>query len=527
MLTPWASNMMDTTHQFSFFWAHHSAGKSNNKSIDRGSVRSPGDGPQEGQVPGRQTLNVRVGFAPSPTGYMHVGNVRTALFNWLFARSKNGTFVLRIEDTDLQRHVEDAMNVITEGLSWLGMDWDEGPGRGGNYGPYFQSERGELYRRDVERLIEAGLAYPCDCELQDRDADAQCPCRALQGKQGDRMRDGIAVRFANPGGTTSFEDIVQGALDIDNKQFGDFVLIKSDTTPTYNFANVVDDHAMEITHIMRGDDHLSNTPRQLMLYKALGYRPPEFAHLPQILASDGHRLSKRHGAVSLTEYRDEGFLPEALMNYLALLGWSAEGEQEFFSPEELIAQFSLDRVRKSASQFDRQKLIHLNSLHMEQLPTGDQAHLALEALCRAGILEEPISDDTRDYMGQVLEALGSRFKYGDQIIEFGAHFFTEDVTISEDLYSYLGSPAVRRAIATAREALAEVRDWNESEIEDIVRSSASQFDLKAAPLIHAIRVALSGATVGPSLFTLVHLVGQQRSVRRLQTALDQVPEEAT
>ncbi len=472
-------------------------------------------------------MTVRVRFAPSPTGYMHVGNVRTALFNWLFARSKNGAFILRIEDTDLQRHVEEAIHLITEGLYWLGMDWDEGPGKSGNYGPYFQSERSEIYRRDVKRLIEAGLAYPCDCELQKREADTPCPCRDRQGKQGDSMKTGIAVRFLNPGGTTSFEDIVQGALDIDNEQFGDFVLIKSDTTPTYNFANVVDDHAMQITHIMRGDDHLSNTPRQLMLYEALGYSPPEFAHLPQILASDGHRLSKRHGAVSLTDYRDEGFLPEALVNYLALLGWSAEGEREFFTPEELISQFSLSRVRKSASQFDRQRLIHLNSLHMEQLPIEDQAQLALEALCRAGILEDPISDDTRDYMGQIMEALGSRFKYGDQILEFGAHFFTEDVTIKEELYSYLSSPDVRNAICTAQEALAEVQDWNESEIEDIVRSSASQFDLKAAPLIHAIRVALSGATVGPSLFTLVRLVGQQRSVRRLQAALDQVPEEAT
>ncbi len=452
---------------------------------------------------------------------MHVGNVRTALFNWLFARSKNGTFILRIEDTDLQRHVDDAVDLITEGLSWLGLDWDEGPGTGGSFGPYFQSQRGHLYRRDAVRLVEAGLAYLCYCELEGKDTDG-CRCSDRSSEPGDLMKEGIAIRFRNPGGTTSFEDIVQGELDFDNKQFGDFVLIKSDMTPTYNYANVVDDHAMEITHIVRGDDHLSNTPRQLMLYRSLGYRPPRVAHLPQILAPDGQRLSKRHGAAALTDYRDQGFLPEALMNYLALLGWSPEGEQEFLSPEALISEFRLSRVRQSASQFNRRRLVHLNSLHMEQLSPEERVQLATDVMCRRGILEDPLSEDTRAYMGQIVEALGSRFKYGEQILDYGAHFFTEEVTIDDELHAYLSSPQVRKALSLAAGRLLEMQDWHDDPIEDAVRSSARQCDLKAAPLIHAIRVALSGATMGPSLFTLVRLVGQKRSVRRIRRALEQV-----
>jgi glutamyl-tRNA synthetase len=455
---------------------------------------------------------------------MHVGNVRTALFNWLFARSKNGTFILRIEDTDLQRHVDDAVDLITEGLSWLGMDWDEGPEIGGDFGPYFQSQREHLYRSDATRLIEAGLAYPCYCELEGRES-GPCPCSERDVGEIDLAGEGIAVRFRNPGGTTSFADIVQGELSFDNEQFGDFVILKSDGTPTYNYANVVDDHAMKVTHIVRGDDHLSNTPRQLMLYRSLGYCPPEFAHLPQILGPDGTRLSKRHGAASLTDYRDQGFLPQALMNYLALLGWSPEGEQELLFAEELISQFRLDRVRQSASQFNRQKLVHLNSLHMEQIPVAQRVQLATDILCREGIVGDPPDEDTRAYVSQIIGALGSRFKYGEQILDYGAHFFTDEITIDEELHSYLSSPPVRQALALTADRLLDLQDWTDSAIEEVVRSSADRCDLKAAPLIHGIRVALSGKTVGPSLFTLVRLVGQARSSRRIHRALELVPPE--
>ncbi len=470
--------------------------------------------------PGRIHMNVRVRFAPSPTGYMHVGNVRTALFNWLFARSEDGTFILRIEDTDVKRHVGEAVEAITEGLQWLGMDWDEGPDVGGDFGPYFQSERSDLYHRAAEELLAINAAYVCRCSVEGRDPD-QCTC----GEQtsADSPQDGEAVRFRNPGGQTVFEDVVQGKLSFENHQFGDYVMIKSDGTPTYNFANVVDDHAMQVTHVIRGDDHLSNTPRQIMLYRAFGYETPAFAHLPQILGDDGERLSKRHGAASLTDFREKGFIPEAMMNYLALLGWSPEGEDDFLTPGKLIEYFQLERVRQSPSRFNQQKLIHLNSQHMENRPLKERAQIAAKYLVRAGMVDADMGEDTSSYIEDIVRALGTRFKYGEQIVEYGAHFFTEDVSIDPELHSYLEEKDVRDALSRAAERFSAADSWDEETIEEIIRSTAKQCGLKAAPLIHGTRVALSGKTVGPSLFTLVQLVGQQRAAQRIHGALEQVP----
>ncbi len=469
---------------------------------------------------GIHPLNVRVRFAPSPTGYMHVGNVRTALFNWLFARGEDGIFILRIEDTDVKRHVQEAVDAITEGLQWLGIDWDEGPGVGGEFGPYFQSERIDLYHQAAQELVDRGAAYICRCTAEGLDADA-CTCGE---KPGERARsEGEAVRFRNPGGRTIFEDIVQGKLSFENDQFGDFILIKSDGTPTYNFANVVDDNAMRVSHVIRGDDHLSNTPRQIMLYETLDCEPAEFAHLPQILGDDGDRLSKRHGAASLSDFRDRGFIPEAMMNYLALLGWAPEGENDFLNPEQLIDAFRLDRVRQSASQFNQQKLTHLNSQHMENRPLRQRAEIAAKYLARAGMIEDETDNDAFAYIEKIVEALGSRFKYGEQIVEYGGHFFAENVSIDADLHSYLAKDDVRDALSRTADRYETATTWDEETIEDIIRSTAEEFDLKAAPLIHGTRVALSAKTVGPSLFTLVYLVGRERSARRIRAALDQVP----
>ncbi len=467
-------------------------------------------------------MSVRVRFAPSPTGYMHVGNVRTALFNWLFARNKGGIFILRIEDTDIKRNIEEAVSVITEGLSWLGLDWDEGPGTDGEFSPYYQSRRLQLYREHAEMLIEQDAAYICLCE-QREDEGQECRCGEVYA--GENLREGAAVRLRNPSDTTVFSDIVQGELSFENEQFGDFVLLKSDGTPTYNFANVVDDQAMEITHVIRGDDHVSNTPRQLMLYGLFGYDPPIFAHLPQILGPDGARLSKRHGAASLTEYRDQGFLPEAMMNYLALLGWAPEGEQEFMTPDELVRSFRLERVRQSPGQFNMERLVHLNSLHMKPLSARERAELAAESLLRSGLLEE-VDASCLQKIEEIVSALGSRFKYGEQVVEYGGHFFRQDVSIPEDLHPYITPGDVREALDLAAGGLDELAEWSDDSIEEVVRSTASQCGLKAAPLIHGIRVALSGKTVGPSLFTLVRLVGQERSSYRIRQALEKIPGEA-
>jgi len=467
-------------------------------------------------------VNVRVRFAPSPTGYMHVGNVRTALFNWLYAKHEDGVFILRIEDTDINRHVGEAVETITEGLSWLGIDWDEGPEVGGDYGPYFQSERLNMYHAAAKDLIENDLAYPCVCEAEGKDPD-NCECKQIS-RQIDSFGDGVAVRFKNTEGRSIFEDIVQGKMSFENHQFGDFILIKSDGTPTYNFANVIDDNAMRITHVIRGDDHVSNTPRQLMVYEAFGYDPPKFAHLPQILGSDGSRLSKRHGAASLGEFRDKGFLPEAMMNYLALLGWSSGDEREFFSKNELIDLFELERVKQSPAQFNREKLTFLNSEHMQQLSLDQRTDIAIEYLKRAGYLEQDdIDDDMVNYVKKIVDALGTRFKYGEQIEEYGAHFFQEELSIEKDLHSHFADQDVRSALDKAADRFLQADEWNEETVENIIRTSAKEFDLKAAPLIHGTRVALSAKTVGPSLFTLVVLVGQERAHKRIKDALNAIP----
>ena len=452
---------------------------------------------------------------------MHLGNVRTALFNWLFARNQGGKFILRIEDTDLKRHVGDAIVAITDGLTWLGMDWDEGPGVNGEFGPYFQSERLDLYRDAARTLMDKGAAYACSCFKEDRDIE-HCTC--AEHHDTHSIAEDVAVRFKNTGGQVSFSDIVAGDLTIDVEQFGDFILIKSDGTPTYNFANVIDDHLMEITHVIRGDDHLSNTPRQIVLYEQFGYVPPHFAHVPQILGPDGSRMSKRHGAVSLDDYRQQGFLPEGMMNYLALLGWSPDGENEFMTPDELIKAFELDRVGQSPGQFNMDKLVHLNSLHMEKRSLSERSSIALRSLEKTDLLggREP-DPATREKVEDIVDALGSRFRYGAQIIEFGGHFFTENVDIDEELFSYLESSSVRDALSRTATRLEKADSWDEDTIESIVRSTATEYGLKAAPLIHGIRVSLSGTTIGPSLFTLVRLVGQDKAPRRLRRALQLVP----
>jgi len=343
------------------------------------------------------TKSVRVRFAPSPTGYPHVGNIRTALFTWLFARHYGGSFIIRIEDTDVSRKVKGAVEAILDGLRWLGLDWDEGPEVGGNYGPYFQSQRLDIYSKLAQRLIAQGDAYYCYCspqrlaEMRSEQIKRKQPpgydrrCRDLSPEEQTRKQaEGITpvVRFKMPlTGQTRFTDIIRGEVTFENSTLDDFVLLKSDGYPTYHLANVIDDHLMEISHVLRAEEWLSSAPRHLLLYQALGFEPPQFAHLPMLLGPDRTKLSKRHGAVSIVEYRDQGYLTEAMVNFLALLGWSLDDKTEILSRDELIRNFSLERVSRTAAIFNQDKLNWMNGFYIRKLSLEDFTRQALGRHC--------------------------------------------------------------------------------------------------------------------------------------------------
>jgi glutamyl-tRNA synthetase len=347
---------------------------------------------------------VRVRFAPSPTGYLHIGGARTALYNWLLARHYGGKFILRIEDTDRNRYVPDALTDIMASLRWLGMDWDEGPEAGGDYGPYLQSERLELYQKYAEQLISEGKAYRCFCTAErldqlrkEQEAAKQSSgydrhCLNLTAEERRELESSGArsvVRFKIPPGRTLVYDQLRGELDFDNKTIDDFVLLKSDGFPTYHLANIIDDHLMKITHVMRGDEWLVSTPRHILLYQAFGWEPPKFAHLPIFLAPGGGKLSKRHGATSVKEYRDKGYLPEAVINFLLLLGWNPGTDQEMFSLEEAAKSFTLERINVSPVAFSTEKLDWFNGVYIRSLSTDDLAKRCLPYLQQAGLLADP------------------------------------------------------------------------------------------------------------------------------------------
>src|SRR5581483_6105310 len=364
---------------------------------------------------------IRVRFAPSPTGYVHVGNARTALFNWLFARHNGGVFVLRIEDTDIERSRDVYEKQLLEDLRWLGLEWDEGPDKGGPYAPYRQSERKELYAQYARQLLQQGHAYYCFCSAEQLEAERQEAlqqgrqprysgrCRKLSSDEVERRRnagEAAVTRLKIVDSVFAWNDLVHGATSFSSEVIGDPILVRSDGHPAYNYAVVIDDHLMEITHVIRGDDHISNTPRQLAVYRALGWESPQFAHLSTILGADRTRLSKRHGATSIESFREMGILPEALRNYLALLGWSpADGVTEILSDRELIGQFSLDGITKSPAVFDAQKLYWLNRHYMRQSPLRRLGELAVAFLAKARYVREPVDEATMAWLEKIIDAV--------------------------------------------------------------------------------------------------------------------------
>jgi glutamyl-tRNA synthetase len=476
---------------------------------------------------------VRVRFAPSPTGYLHIGGARTALYNWLLARHEGGAFVLRIEDTDRERSKKEYRDAILDDLRWLGLDWDEGPEVGGPRGPYFQSERADSYAPHLDRLLERGLAYRCYCapeELEERrrthpagpDAwryDRRCLSVAPEEAARLAGERPAVIRFRVPEGTTSFDDVILGPIEVENAELDDLVIARADGTPTYNLAVVVDDLEMGITHVVRGSDHLSNTPRQVLLWRALGHEPPTFGHLPLVLSQDGQVLSKRRGAVAVGEYRRMGYLPEALVNYMALLGWAYDGEQEFFARGDLVEKFEIGRVSGKAAAFDPEKLTWMNAQWIKRLDVSDRTDRLVPLLRDEGLLErEPIGEHRR-WLENVVSVIDDRLKTLRDVLEFDWFFLASDVAYdSIAVNKVLAKPGAGDILAGLRKTLSGAPDFEPETLERLIRDYADEVGLKAGKVIQPVRVAVTGKTASPGIFETLSLLGRDRVLARIDSA---------
>ncbi len=482
-------------------------------------------------------MSVRVRFAPSPTGYPHIGNIRTVVFNWLYARNQQGRFVLRIEDTDQTRYVADALHEIMEGLHWLGLDWDEGPGAGGEHGPYIQSQRLSLYRQAAESMIEQGWAYRCNCS-----AERLEQIRTAQREQGasqimydrrcrDLPPDTIAadephvIRLKVPlEGETVIHDLLKGDVVFENALIDDQVLVKTDGFPTYHLAVVVDDHLMEISHIIRADEWLSSTPKHVLLYRALGWEPPVFVHVPLVLGPDGKKLSKRHGAVSISEFRKQGYLPEALFNFLALVGWSpGDGdEQEVFSREELITRFSLERVNTASAVFSYDKLDWMNGVYIRNLSTDELTLRLIPFWQEAGMIPTPAPAEVLPTLRQLAPLVQERLKTLRDVVTMTDFVFNDialpstETLIGKKLTVAQGLIALQQTHVL----LASCVHFDAESLETALRALAEQLGLKAGALFGLIRMATTGKEVSPPLFGTLEALGRAETLKRLKRAED-------
>ncbi len=483
---------------------------------------------------------VRVRYAPSPTGYPHIGNIRTALFNWLFARHTGGRFIVRIEDTDQSRKVEGAVEAILDSLRWLGLDWDEGPEVGGEYGPYFQSERCDLYQRFAQQLLEAGQAYRCYCgserltqiraEMAERKESTRSydrRCRSLSPEEAARFESQgkpSAIRFKVPtDGQTTFQDLIRGEITFDNSELDDLVLLKSDGYPTYHLANVVDDHLMEVSHVMRADEWLSSTPRHVLLYAAFGWEPPLYAHLPMILGPDKSKLSKRHGATSVVEYRDRGFLAEAMLNFLALLGWALDDKTEIMGRDELVEHFSIERISKTAAIFNQDKLQWMNGVYIRQLVEKQ----GYEEFARRALpfLESGLPDTVRrpidgGYVARIAPLAYERVNVLSELPERMGFFFADELDYDASLLLVKGVDR-ETAVAALKGCVERLgpRPFDHVFIEGAMRSLAEESGLKSGSLFGLVRVAVTGRTATPPLFETMAVLGRERCLRRLEAAI--------
>lgn len=457
---------------------------------------------------------VRTRFAPSPTGYLHVGGARTALFSWLFARKHGGTFILRIEDTDVERSTKESIDAILQGMEWLNLDYDEGP--------YYQSHRFDRYRDAIQQLLDSGHAYKCYCTKERLEAlrteqqkQKQKPryddhCRDLSPRESNEP---YVIRFRNPKeGVVTFEDMIRGTITISNNELDDLIIARTDGTPTYNLTVVVDDWDMKITHVIRGDDHINNTPRQINILKALGAELPHYGHVPMILGSDGKRLSKRHGAISVLQYRQEGYLPEALVNYLVRLGWSY-GDQEIFSRDEMIQYFDVNAISRSPAAFNPSKLIWLNQHYMKTLSPI--------------LVSEPLGDQLKklgvDYhhgpsLEQVVALQAERTKTLEEMAERSIYFYQDVTDYDENAARKHLTPDIAAALKITHDRIAGLTNWDKEAIHQVIINVAEESGLKLGKLAQPIRVAVTGNTVSPPIDATLFLIGQEQVVDRLNRA---------
>ena len=483
--------------------------------------------------------HVRVRYAPSPTGEPHVGNIRTAIFTWLFVRNQGGRFIVRIEDTDVARRVEGATEAILEALRWLDLDWDEGPDVGGPYEPYVQSQRLSLYHQAAERLVQQQDAYDCYCspqrleevrrEQQQRKEppryDRRCrnlSTREREALQAQKIKP--VVRFKMPlEGTITFPDLIRGDVTFDFAVLDDFVVLKSDGYPTYHLASVVDDHLMEITHVMRAEEWLPSAPRHQQLYRALGYEMPQFAHLPIILGPDRSKLSKRHGATSALEYRRMGYLPEAMLNFLVLLGWSLDDHTEVISRKTLVKQFSLERIGTSAAIFNEEKLTWLNGVYIRSLPAEELAERLLPFL-EAGLPPSVPRPLDRGYLQRIVPLIQERIKTLAEVSELASFFFLDSLDYDPHLLIQKeGDPeSTLKSLSAVVARLEPLPQFDVDAIEEVLRPLAEELGLKTGHLFGAVRVAVTGSKAAPPLFATMEVLGRERCLARLKAAVEEL-----
>ena len=456
-------------------------------------------------------------FPPSPTGYLHIGGARTALFNWLYARQNGGTFILRLEDTDVARSSDEYVDAILEGMRWMGLDWDEGP--------YYQSQRTDLYVEHIQRLLDNGQAYYCHCqpdelELKRKEAQAQGRKPMYDRKCRDLdlgPAEGSVVRLRAPVlGETRYQDLIKGSISFNNSELDDLILQRSDGTPTYHLAVVVDDITMNVTHVIRGDDHVNNTPRQILIYNALDVPLPLYAHVPMILGPDKARLSKRHGATSVLAYRDMGYLPGALLNYLVRLGWSF-GDQEIFSMEELLEKFSLENIGKSAGVFNPEKLLWLNSHYIKESDPADLVEPLVPFLKRLGV-EEP----DPGLVAAAIVTLQTRSKTLEEMAEGAAFYFRDEVDYDEKALKKFLKPNLAPLFEAMASDLETVDPWDEAHMQPVFEGLMERHQVKFGAIAQPLRVSLTGKTVSPGIFEVIEVLGKEKTLKRVREALDRM-----